>query len=232
MGASLAVAAYATFSHLPDRPFRLLVHMALTAKDDDKPPRYYGGAKAMTQALGMDPKRATCRQMASRAASLLVDAGAISRVEDTGYRGKRQEYVIHPFGRVTPESTNKPEKAARAKGKGDSTVRERLTPESTKGDCTVNERVTPESPQGLRKEPLRSESEEEISPLTQVSPRARNEQAMKDAANISPLGAKRIVREFMDNGGVLADLLNDAPEGLTRTQRDQWAATKIAKEAS
>lgn len=175
MGARLAVNCYATWSTLPDRPFRLLVHMALTARDDDEKPRYFGGRHAMTLALGLNPDDATHRTMASRAATQLAAAGAVSRVEGTGFRGKRQEYLIHAY-RVTTESPNKPEEVA---GKGDSTVGERVTPQSRKGDSTVTERVTPQSPQLLREEPQRSEMEEEISSSTQPSPtRARNDGRM------------------------------------------------------
>ena len=55
MGASHVSACYAQWSHLPDRPFRLLTYMALIAKDATPEPTFWGGRDAMCLALGLDP---------------------------------------------------------------------------------------------------------------------------------------------------------------------------------
>ena len=62
MGATLAKAAYGPqWVHLPWKAHALLVFMALTALDNDKPPRYYGGRDALVccfyPQVELDPKR-------------------------------------------------------------------------------------------------------------------------------------------------------------------------------
>ena len=139
MGAGLAQASYSLWGHLPDRPFRLLVHKSLVALDNDKRPKYFGGRDALVAALGLPPQP-TSNQMVSRAIRVLVDSGAISRA-NVGRVGQRAEYWLH---------------VSRMPKKGDSTVKRRVTQESigrvtqesSEGDCGVNSRVTVESPQG------------------------------------------------------------------------------------
>lgn len=93
MGARLVAATYAHYGHLPDRAFRLLVHMALTCKDETKQPTYYGGREALANALGA-PEDAAGFHAVKRCIATLVTAGAISR-ELQGYHGKRSEYRLH-----------------------------------------------------------------------------------------------------------------------------------------
>jgi hypothetical protein len=52
MGAGSVALVYARWAHLPDRPFRLLVYMALVTLDDDDPPRYWAGRELLAAALG------------------------------------------------------------------------------------------------------------------------------------------------------------------------------------
>ena len=53
MGAAHVSAVYAQWSHLPDRPFRLLAYMALIAKDATPEPAYWGGRDGLCIALGL-----------------------------------------------------------------------------------------------------------------------------------------------------------------------------------
>ena len=89
---------------------------------------------------------------------------------------------------------------------------------------------------GSRNVPPRSTEETEErqggNKLTSPSHSPRAHEPDDAQPEIAPLDAKRIVREYIDAGGILDDLLADAPEGLTRTQRDQYAATKITRTAS
>lgn len=94
MGAGHATRVYVDWPDLPDKAFRLLVHMALTAKDSHTEPTYCGGREALAMALGLPPGDKGSHQSVKRAVRALVDAGAVSRVL-TGYAGKRSEYRIH-----------------------------------------------------------------------------------------------------------------------------------------
>ena len=94
VGAGHATRVYVEWSGLPDKAFRLLVHMALTAKDSHTEPTYWGGREALAVALGMPANDKKSHLSVKRAVRVLVDAGAVSRVL-TGYAGKRSEYRIH-----------------------------------------------------------------------------------------------------------------------------------------
>lgn len=52
MGASLVKGAYEQYPHLPDHAMRALVYMAVTAKDNDETPTYWGGRDALASAIG------------------------------------------------------------------------------------------------------------------------------------------------------------------------------------
>lgn len=52
MGASLVKAAYEQWPGLPDFAMRALVYMAVTAKDNDETPTYWGGRDALASAIG------------------------------------------------------------------------------------------------------------------------------------------------------------------------------------
>ena len=93
MGAQLVARVYTYWADLPDRPFRLLVHMALTVKDATKEPTYWGGREAMAQALGLPPHTLATHQTVKMAVRRLVDEGAIQRVV-FGHAGKRSEYRL------------------------------------------------------------------------------------------------------------------------------------------
>lgn len=92
MGAQLVSRVFVSWGHLPDRPFRLLAHMALVVKDAHPKPTYWGGRDAMAQALGLDPSPAA-HQSVKRAMRALVTAGA-AEVAYYGHTGKRTEYLL------------------------------------------------------------------------------------------------------------------------------------------
>ena len=52
MGAQNVGLVYLYWSHLADRPFRVLAYMALVSMDTDCPPRYWGGYPALARAIG------------------------------------------------------------------------------------------------------------------------------------------------------------------------------------
>jgi hypothetical protein len=52
MGAGNVKAVYALWADLPDRPLRVLAYMALTAKDADDPPMFWGGRESLAVAIG------------------------------------------------------------------------------------------------------------------------------------------------------------------------------------
>ena len=92
MGAQLVSRVFVYWSDLPDRPFRLLVHMALTVKDATKEPTYWGGRDALAQALGLEPGEAAY-QSVKRALRQITEAGA-ARIGVHGHAGRRTEYVL------------------------------------------------------------------------------------------------------------------------------------------
>lgn len=163
MGAKLATCAYVHWKHLPDRPFRLLVHMSLIAKDTDARPKYFGGRSLLAESLGLDPELPTSGQMVSRAIRALVASGAIDRA-NVGRVGQRAEYWV---------------KVAKPPKKGDSTVTRRVTqesngrvtPETSEGDATGKKSVTPQSPQGSTGGTTKENREEATSSTKGVLPK-------------------------------------------------------------
>lgn len=140
MGAKLVACAFTHYRHLPDRPFRLLVHMCLIAKDTDKRSKYFGGRSMLAESLGLDPDAPSSAPMVSRAIAALVADGAVDRA-NIGRVGQRAEYWL---------------KVATPRIEGNSTVTQRVTleangrvtPESREGNSRVKKSVTPELPQG------------------------------------------------------------------------------------
>lgn len=65
VGATNVSLVYLGWSHLPDRPFRLLAYMALVSLDTDVPPRYFGGYPALARALGRNTPDAFDRHSAT-----------------------------------------------------------------------------------------------------------------------------------------------------------------------
>jgi hypothetical protein len=88
VGAANALKVYAAWSHLDDRPLRLLAYMALVARDNDAAPWFGLGQEALAElALGQKPSDASMRAV-RRAVTALRDAGAICTAKRATY-GKR-----------------------------------------------------------------------------------------------------------------------------------------------
>lgn len=100
MGASLAkVVLSAAWGHLPPGPRVLFAHMAVTARDDDRPPVYFAGRDALVLALFgfLDERPAERDQQyrrVRRALDQLKRAGAIAAANSAHTR-RRAEYRLH-----------------------------------------------------------------------------------------------------------------------------------------
>lgn len=87
MGAGNVKAVYALWRDVPDPAFRLLVFMALTAKDEDDPPQFWGGRETLALGIGRNPPftesdfRAVDRAMGKlRAAGAIVQSRHSSKM--------------------------------------------------------------------------------------------------------------------------------------------------------
>ena len=92
MGARLVAQVFTHWTHLPDRPFRVLVRMAHIAKDTNPVPIYWAGRDDLAQALGLTPGEAAY-QAVKRAVRQIVKAGAVE-IEYLGHATKRTEYRL------------------------------------------------------------------------------------------------------------------------------------------
>jgi hypothetical protein len=112
MGIQLANVVSVSWAHLPERQFKILMRMALTALDSPngkgQPARvYFGGWEALSLALARDVpdeddprdeakrrRRRLCREV-SEVTSALVTAGAI-KPQETARRGHQQTWKLTP----------------------------------------------------------------------------------------------------------------------------------------
>ena len=138
MGAAHVSAVYAQWSHLPDRPFRLLAYMALIAKDATPEPAYWGGRDGLCLGLGL-PASDVSYRIVRRAVADLIAAGALERVM-VGHNGKRSEYRIHVTGPKADTSVPLQADVDKSLGGQDS---------PPKGGHLSPGRGTPQSPLGL-----------------------------------------------------------------------------------
>jgi hypothetical protein len=106
MGAGNVKAVYGLWGHLPDNPFRLLAFMALTSRDEDRPPRFWGGRETLAVGLGRDvpsgddqaarrARRATFEAV-RWTVQQLIEAGAIQRTRNAS-PGRTAEYALSLF---------------------------------------------------------------------------------------------------------------------------------------
>lgn len=96
MGARNVSAVFTFWSHLDAGPFRVLAYMALVTKDDDDPPRYWGGWEALARALGRDltsGTKAAHQRSVVRAVAALRDARALETARSSG-PSTRAEYTL------------------------------------------------------------------------------------------------------------------------------------------
>lgn len=162
MGAQLVSRVFVYWTHLPDRPFRLLTHMAHVVKDTNEVPTYWGGRDAMCQALGLPVGSTSSHTMVKRALRKLADEGAIRRTFD-GHAGSRSEY------RLTLERGNS---SVPHRGNSDDPLRgNRRVPQ--RGYSNDPAGVTPASPQGTTLGTDEENGEEEQSPKGEKSPSPR-----------------------------------------------------------
>ncbi len=252
MGIRNVNAAFVYWTHLPDRPFRLLVRMCATANDDTE--HYYAGQESMAEGLGLvvpklpddtaDPtyqairqERAVAFRRVRRALQTLTDAGVVT-VKKRARTGRRAEYLVHPTTRPE-EVTQRPTEAVTQR------PTEKLSttpPEQTIGCPPVGHSVT--YPVGHQMSPSRSLSDLPSRSLSDPptntdhslpeqdhkhsSPKVTQESAPAGAANdIDQVRAKRVIRSYVDHGGDLPTLQGDAPDGLSKTDREIWVARAI-----
>lgn len=167
MGAGHATRVYVEWSGLPDRAFRLLVHMALTTKDAHSEPTYWGGREALATALGLPANEASSHQSVKRAVRALVEAGAVTRVM-SGYAGKRSEYRIHfPNRGSESDPLRGSEKAPQRGSESDPPGGQKVTQRGSVSDPPRTTRTTEEY------------EEEEISPTKSPSRRAKRDERDK-----------------------------------------------------
>ena len=92
----------------------------------------------------------------------------------------------------------------------------------------MNERGSLTDPPGVLRR-RRSEKEESNS-----STHSTQESATAGNDDMDRMAAKRVIRDYIDEGGELPSLLARAPQELTKAAREIWCARQIlaAKEAS
>lgn len=95
MGAQNVAKVFAHWRHLKHREARALTYMALIALDADKPPVYFGGWKAVAEALGLDTegKRASSQEAFRQTIAQLTSAGAVVSSREARL-GVRAEYAL------------------------------------------------------------------------------------------------------------------------------------------
>jgi hypothetical protein len=103
VGAANAMRVYAAWGHLDDRPFRLLIYMALRARDHDAEPWYGAGHEELAEiGLGLKPPQTSRESEAvyravRRAMTALHDARAI-RTTRRAAPGKQASYRLYLDG--------------------------------------------------------------------------------------------------------------------------------------
>lgn len=94
MGAGNVAAVVTYWSHLEGAPYKLLVQMALSAKDADDPALFWGGPDMLAGALGRRPPHdAADHRAVRRGLKQLRAVGAITDAKRAG-PGQRAEYAL------------------------------------------------------------------------------------------------------------------------------------------
>lgn len=171
MGASLVIQVFASWTHLSDRAFRVLVRMAVTALDTPSKGQsagiYRGGRDLLAMSLRSDKGTADTRYRAvKRAVAELTEAGAIEHLK-TGWAGQNAVYRL-TLNRTG--STARPEEMGGLIGPPEGGP----TSPPLGGLCTLT-RGAPEAPPRNQEEPIEEREEEEVVDLATTShpPRAR-----------------------------------------------------------
>lgn len=232
MGARHVAAAYANWSHLQDPAFRLLVYMALVAKDANDKPRFWGGRRTLAFGIARgvaddeELPKATV-QAVKRCIKTLTDAGAIRGVYG-GFRGKNMEYELNLNGPRKGYAPRTPSKSDSAGERGTPRDPERGTPRDPNGVRPVVQRGTPHVPPRSTKE-YKEQVEEELSPPTGPSPTAGGDETTDEGMNY--FEARRIIRAAMD-AGIVIDELIQGKVFRNRTERAIFTATEIVRTRS
>lgn len=223
MGANHVSVVYAQWGHILDgRPFRLLVHMALTAKDSDSPPKYWAGRDGMAAALGRNDDPAG-HQAVKRALSVLKREGAVKldRAPRKARHTARWVLVLTPPSGVTNRTPILPDS-------GDGHGSQTDPPSGTKSDPIGGHKTTD---RGTETDPQRTtrtneERDQEENTSSQVSTdRAREEQ---QADPMTPFEAAQILQEGGKRGVKINPLIDSAPASCdTKTKRRVWAARQV-----
>jgi hypothetical protein len=111
------------WSHLPGKARCLLAFMAITALDDDKPPRYFGGRNALVSHLygvvDLDPRRRRNQyREVNTQLQVLKQAGAIELINKGIHTGERAEYELRVDGGI-PRPVDAPAAAMSGRVDGD-----------------------------------------------------------------------------------------------------------------
>lgn len=186
MGATRVAQVFSCWPHLHDRPFRLLVHMALTVKDSTPEPTYWGGRDAMADMLGATGTQRARYQTVKRAIQQLVEAGAIE-LKYHGHAGKRSEYLLtlDNFPREKGDENRTPT----GKERGTENDPQRGTASESKG-------VRPASQRGSLTVPPRNKrsneehGEDEKSPTKVTTSSAPDERAAKRESRLALVRAR------------------------------------------
>lgn len=93
MGARLVKKAIDLWPDLTDRQHRVLTLMALTAKDDDARPAYFGGRDFLVSRLGMTPGTDASYESVRKVCTGLVKRGALARVMH-GHHGRNSVFEL------------------------------------------------------------------------------------------------------------------------------------------
>ena len=244
MGIRNVNAAFVYWSHLPDRPFRVLVRMCAIANDDTR--HYYGGQELLAEGLGLtfpplpgadadltDDEQAAIHKARDeafrrvrRALQVLTDAGVV-KVKVKAKSARRAEYIVHP-GTPPEQVTERP--AEQVRNRPTEQVNKRPGA-GQKVTASVGQKVTPQ-PLPTTSSP---EQDQGISPTTQVSPPASEQHEPDDAQpEMDQFEAQAILNDADKRGVNVVALMKSAPaDCTTKGQRRIWAARQIiAEEAS
>lgn len=218
MGARLMSQVFTHWSHLPDRPFRLLLYMALVAKDNTPEPTFWQGRDSLAEiALGVKCDENGYR-VARRAVADLVKAGAIER-KYVGHIGKRSEYRIHASPNPGKGGRQSP---PRVEVEGDATVPHKGDTSVRKGGQIRSSRGTPESPLGTK----RKTEERQLGHNSSSEVCSPGEHGRVEPLNFK--SARAILRDLPDGGEALK--MRAPLDVAGHDARTIWAAEQVLGE--
>jgi len=174
VGAANVLKVFHAWNHLGDRPARLLIYMALRARDHDATPWYGAGHDELAAiALGLPmttpAERIQARRRVRRAMTVLHQQGAVT-THRNAIRGRQAVYLLW-LDRAAPV-----DKRTNRRSNIDLRPSETVGHETAYGDPTVGHSVDDRrSPDG----PLRSKEEEELQERSSSKSNLRNDDPWK-----------------------------------------------------